>query len=201
MRRGGRTSCTTRRSASPACRRSARTSPPPAGPSRVRCDWHQVVITSGSQQALFLLSLLLLGSRDQAYLEDPGYVEARLACLNAGARVLPGAVDERGLLPPAPASSRIAMIYTTPSRQFPRPASRSPARRLASSTSPAARGLDRRDDYDSGCATAPAHCPRCRSRQQQRPVVYAGTFSKLLFPVAPPGIRRPAGAAARPSSP
>src|SRR5207302_1759395 len=50
----------------------------------VRCDSHQVVITSGSQQALFLLAMLLLKPRDRVYVEDPGYVEARLAWRSAG---------------------------------------------------------------------------------------------------------------------
>src|SRR5260370_25065512 len=45
----------------------------------VRCDSHQVVITSGSQQALFLLAMLLLKPRERVYVEDPGYVEARIA--------------------------------------------------------------------------------------------------------------------------
>jgi len=33
----------------------------------VRCDSHQVVITSGSQQALFLLAMLLLKPRERVY--------------------------------------------------------------------------------------------------------------------------------------
>src|SRR6185369_8075845 len=82
----------------------------------VRCDSQQVVITSGSQQALFLITMLLLKARDQVYVEDPGYVEARLACTNAGARVIGGRVDEQGLTLP---EEKVSLIYTTPSRQFP----------------------------------------------------------------------------------
>ena len=149
----------------------------------VRCDWHQVVITSGSQQALFLLSLLLLGSRDQAYLEDPGYVEARLACLNAGARVLPGAVDEQGLLPPAPASGRIAMIYTTPSRQFPTGVSLSLPRRLALiDFAGRTKAWIVEDDYDSELRYGARPLPSLQSLDNSGRVIYAGTFSKLLFP-------------------
>src|SRR5438105_3972230 len=79
----------------------------------VRCDSHQVVITSGSQQALFLLAMLLLKPRDQVYVEDPGYVEARLAWANAGARIISGRVDEQGLRLPKAGSGRIAPLHTT----------------------------------------------------------------------------------------
>ena len=38
------------------------------------------------------------------YVEDPGYVEARLAWRNAGARIVPGRVDAQGLPLPTPES-------------------------------------------------------------------------------------------------
>lgn len=149
----------------------------------VRCDWQQVVITSGSQQALFLLSLLLLGSRDQVYMEDPGYVEARLACLNAGARVVPGAIDEQGLIPPPAASGRMAMIYTTPSRQFPTGVSLSLPRRLALiDFAGRTKSWVVEDDYDSELRYGARPLPSLQSLDNSGRVIYAGTFSKLLFP-------------------
>ncbi|HKI85632.1 MAG TPA: PLP-dependent aminotransferase family protein, partial [Thermoanaerobaculia bacterium] len=97
----------------------------------VQCDWHQVVVTAGSQQALFLLARLLLGAESQVYVEDPGYVEARLACADTGAHVIPGGVDGEGLRPPDDESAAISLVYTTPSRQFPTGVSLSLPRRLA----------------------------------------------------------------------
>src|SRR5437763_3625212 len=97
----------------------------------VRCDAHQVVITSGSQQALFLLAMLLLKPRERVYVEAPGYVEARQAWRSAGARIIAGRVDEHGLVSPKSENGRIAVIYTTPSRQFPTGVSLSLPRRLA----------------------------------------------------------------------
>jgi len=149
----------------------------------VRCDWRQVVITSGSQQALFLLSLQLLGSRDQAYVENPGYVEARLACLNAGARVIAGPIDDQGLVPPAPAAGRIAMIYTTPSRQFPTGVSLSLPRRLALiDFAGRTKCWIVEDDYDSELRYGARPLPSLQSLDHSGRVIYAGTFSKLLFP-------------------
>ena len=149
----------------------------------VRCDWQQVVITSGSQQALFLLSLLLLDARDQVYMEDPGYVEARLACQNAGARIAPGAIDDQGLCPPTPADGKIALIYTTPSRQFPTGVSLSLARRLALiDFAGRTKCWIVEDDYDSELRYGARPLPSLQSLDNCGRVIYAGTFSKLLFP-------------------
>ena len=149
----------------------------------MRCDWHQVVITSGSQQALFLLATLLLGPRERAYLEDPGYVEARLACRRTGARIVPGPVDGQGLQPPAPASGKLSLVYTTPSRQFPTGASLSLARRLALIDYAGRNGAwVVEDDYDSELRYGAPPLPSLQSLDRSGRVIYVGTFSKLLFP-------------------
>jgi GntR family transcriptional regulator/MocR family aminotransferase len=149
----------------------------------VRCDSHQVIITSGSQQALFLLALLLLKPRDQVYVEDPGYVEARLACANAGARIVPGRIDEQGLCLPEPDSGRISLIYTTPSRQFPTGVSLSLPRRLALIDFAARnRSWIIEDDYDSELRYGAAPLPSLQSLDGSGRLIYTGTFSKVLFP-------------------
>ena len=149
----------------------------------VRCDWHQVVITSGSQQALFLLAMLLLKPRDRVYVEDPGYVEARLAWRNAGARILPGRLDDQGLRIPAPSRSRISLIYTTPSRQFPTGVSLSLARRLALLDFAARnRSWIIEDDYDSELRYGAEPLPSLQSLDSSGRLIYTGTFSKVLFP-------------------
>lgn len=149
----------------------------------VRCDWRQVVITSGSQQGLFLLATLLLGPRTQVYMEDPGYVEARHAWRSAGAHILPGPVDEQGLRLPARHSGKISLLYTTPSRQFPTGASLSLARRLAlMDFAGRTRAWIIEDDYDSELRYGAAPLPSLQSLDPSDRVIYVGTFSKLLFP-------------------
>ena len=149
----------------------------------VRCGSHQVVITSGSQQALFLLSMLLLKPRERVYVEDPGYVEARLAFQNAGARIVAGAVDEQGLQIPSPDKGRISVVYTTPSRQFPTGVSLSLQRRLALIDFAARnRAWIIEDDYDSELRYGAAPLPSLQSLDTSGHLIYTGTFSKLLFP-------------------
>ena len=149
----------------------------------VTCEAHHVVITSGSQQALFLLAMLLLKSRDRVYLEDPGYVEARLACANAGGRIIAGAIDEQGLTIPSSVAGRISLIYTTPSRQFPTGVSLSLPRRLSLIEYAArTRAWIIEDDYDSELRYDAAPLPSLQSLDTSGRLIYTGTFSKLLFP-------------------
>lgn len=149
----------------------------------VQCDWRQIVITSGSQQALFILGRLLLGRGDRVYMEDPGYVEARLAWQGAGARVVAGPVDEQGVRVPARSGGRPALIYTTPSRQFPTGVSLSLARRLALIDYVGrTRSWIIEDDYDSELRYSAPPLPALQSLDPNGRVIYVGTFSKLLFP-------------------
>jgi len=149
----------------------------------VRCDWRQVVITSGSQQALFILANLLMKPGDRAYVEDPGYVEARLAWHSVGAKIEVGAVDEQGLPLPGGSSSRFSLIYTTPSRQFPTGVSMSLPRRLAWIDFAArTRTWIIEDDYDSELRYHAPPLPSLQSLDRNNRVIYVGTSSKLLFP-------------------
>jgi GntR family transcriptional regulator/MocR family aminotransferase len=147
----------------------------------VTCEAHHVVITSGSQQALFLLAMLLLEPRDRVYVEDPGYIEARLACENAGASIVAGRVDDQGLV--VPQNGRISVIYTTPSRQFPTGVSLSLPRRLSLiEYASRNRSWIIEDDYDSELRYDAAPLPSLQSLDTSGRLIYTGTFSKLLFP-------------------
>jgi GntR family transcriptional regulator/MocR family aminotransferase len=149
----------------------------------VQCDWRQVVITSGSQQALFILAKILLKSGDRVYVEDPGYVEARTAWQSAGAKIEPGNIDEEGLTLPTGQSDRFSLIYTTPSRQFPTGVSMSLPRRLAWIDFAArTRTWIIEDDYDSELRYHAQPLPSLQGLDRNNRIIYVGTFSKLLFP-------------------
>lgn len=149
----------------------------------VNCDWKQVVVTSGSQQALFLITHLLLNAESKVYLENPGYLGARNAFLSVGAQLSPGRIDAEGLVLPAPTDHSFSLIYTTPSRQFPTGTCLSLARRLELVRF--AEETDTwviEDDYDSEFRYS---APPLQSLQGLDPagkVIYVGTFSKTLFP-------------------
>jgi len=149
----------------------------------VKCDWRQVVITAGSQQGLFILANLLLKSGDRVYIEDPGYVEARLSWRSVRAKIEVGAIDDQGLTLPRGSSHRFSLIYTTPSRQFPTGVSMSLPRRLAwIDFASRTRTWIVEDDYDSELRYSAPPLPSLQSLDRNNRVIYVGTFSKLLFP-------------------
>ncbi|MFC9821911.1 PLP-dependent aminotransferase family protein [Streptomyces erythrochromogenes] len=82
-----------------------------------------VVVTSGSQQALTLVTAALIEPGDVVLAENPTYLAA-LQCFGlAGARVVPVPCDEEGILPDALAElvarERPKLLYTIPTFQNP----------------------------------------------------------------------------------
>ena len=161
----------------------------------------QIVLTSGTQQALDICARLLLGPGDRAIVEDPGYEVAAAAFLAAGARVLRVGVDGDGLDPNRlPAGRRPArLVYVTPSHQFPTGAVLPAARRYALlAWARRARAYVFEDDYDGEFRFAGQPIPALAGLDPEV-VLYCGTFAKSLFPscrlgylVLPPALVEPA---------
>lgn len=148
----------------------------------VQCDWRQIAITSGSQQALFLLAQVLLKPGDRVLMEDPGYPGARQTWIARGAIVDPVPVDADGLIPPT-APPPHAFLYTTPSRQFPTCASLPVARRLAIiEMATRAGSYILEDDYDSEFRYTRPPLPSLQGLDRAGRVIYVGSMSKSLFP-------------------
>ena len=151
----------------------------------VRCQAGQVVVTSGSQQAIDLVGRLLLDAGDEAIVEDPGYPGIRVSLAGHGALVRPAAVDGQGLdIDTAAAAwpaARLAVV--TPTHQFPLGVHMGLARRLA--LIDWARRKDAwivEDDYDGEFQYGPHRTPALCSLPHGGRVLYIGTFSKSLHP-------------------
>ncbi len=82
-----------------------------------------LLITSGSQQALTLAATALLDPGDAVLVEEPSYLAAIQAFTLAGARVVPVACDDDGILPDALESAAVAcgarLAYLIPTFQNP----------------------------------------------------------------------------------
>ena len=151
----------------------------------VNCCWEQVIVTSGSQQALDLAARVLLDPGETAWVEDPGYFGARGAWTAAGIRYVPVPVDGEGLsvskgqqLAP---EARLA--YVSPSHQYPLGVTMSLARRMALLAWARRRGAwIAEDDYDSEFRYAGRPLAALQGLDTAGRVIYIGTFSKVLFP-------------------
>ena len=152
----------------------------------VQCEPEQVIITNGTQQALYLIMRLLIELGDAIALEDPGYLSARRIFLSQGAKLLPIRVDESGLVVKdlaKYANESIKLVYVTPSHQFPTGSILSLPRRLellAWAQQNSAMIIE--DDYDSEYRYGDRPIPALQGLAQTDLVLYIGTFSKVLFP-------------------
>ncbi|KVM83110.1 PLP-dependent aminotransferase family protein [Burkholderia stagnalis] len=166
----------------------------------VRCDAEQIVVTDGTQNALDLCARALADAGDIAWIENPGYHGARNAFLAADLRVVPIGVDAEGLAPhPDDWRARTPkLVYITPSHQYPLGAVMSLERRLALVAQARAAGAwIVEDDYDSEFRHHGAPLAAVQGLADDAPVIYLGTFSKVMFPalrigflVAPPALAR-----------
>ena len=144
----------------------------------------QVIVVNGSQQALDLVTRLLVDPGDRVVIEEPGYQGARHVFLAAGARLVPVPVDASGLdVAKLPRRGAPRLAYVTPSHQFPLGGVMPLGRRLellrwAEDTG--AHILE--DDYDSEFRYEGRPVEAVQSLDRSGRVVYAGTFSKTLFP-------------------
>ncbi len=167
----------------------------------VNCTPEQIIITSGSQQALYLLAALLLGPGDRVWVESPGYPGASAPLVALGAHVCTVPVDAGGMDVAFGAAHYpdASMVLTTPSHQLPLGVTMSLQRRLELLRWAGAAGAwVVEDDYDSEYRYDGAPLASLHSLDRGASTVYVGTLSKVLFPslrlgyvVAPPALVEP----------
>ncbi|HEX9513886.1 MAG TPA: PLP-dependent aminotransferase family protein [Puia sp.] len=151
----------------------------------VSCTADRVLIVNGSQQALSLVAQLLLQPGDRYWIEDPGYVNARVLFNVNGGQPCPVPVTTEGLdieyafrhYPKA------RLAYLTPSHQYPLGGTLPLAQRLKL----LAWANEHRlwlieDDYDSELRYQGKPIPSLQGLDPYGNVIYMGTFSKVLFP-------------------
>lgn len=145
----------------------------------------RVIIVNGTQQALDLISRVLLNPGDRVLIEDPHYTGARCAFMAAGAELVTSPVDDHGIqVPTARRQKRsFRLAYVTPSHQFPTGVVLPMARRIELLDWASRVGaFVVEDDYDSEYRYDGPPLQALAGLDQAGRVIYVGTFSKILFP-------------------
>jgi GntR family transcriptional regulator/MocR family aminotransferase len=151
----------------------------------VGCDPDQILIVSGSRQALDLATRVLIDPGDRVALEEPHYRAARDTLCAAGARIETVPVDALGMQVDELAHRRGAfrLAFITPSHQFPTGALMPLRRRLELLDWAGRSGaLIFEDDYDSEYRYQGRPVEALQALDQRGSVLYSGTFSKSMFP-------------------
>jgi GntR family transcriptional regulator/MocR family aminotransferase len=142
----------------------------------------EILVTLGAQNALYLLTTLLVGDQTRVGMEEPGYPDVRniFSLRTSNIALLP--VDEKGLVP-NDAFNGCDLVFTTPSHQFPTTVTMPLERRLELLKRAAAHDVVIiEDDYEFETNYVNEPCPALKSLDDDGRVIYVGSLSKTLFP-------------------
>ena len=142
----------------------------------------EILITLGAQNALYLLTSLLVDDATRVAMEEPGYPDVRNIFQLKTRNVALIPVDEHGITLNADLGNA-QIVFTTPSHQFPTTATMPIARRMALLKLAAARDfIIIEDDYEFETNYVNEPCPALKSLDDRGQVIYVGSLSKSLFP-------------------
>jgi GntR family transcriptional regulator / MocR family aminotransferase len=151
----------------------------------LRCEAEQVMIVSGSQQALEISARVLLDPGSLVWVEEPGYRLAQDAFALNGCRLVPVPVDKEGVDVAAGIKRcrKARAAFVTPSHQFPLGVTLSAARRFQ--LLDWAQNMGSwiiEDDYDGEYRYESLPIASLQGLDANGRVIYIGTISKVLFP-------------------
>lgn len=161
---------------------------------------NQIIITVGTQEALNIVSRLLIDKGSKVSIEDPCSESAALVFKSYGAELIPIPIDTEGLEISALPEKGSSFVYTTPSHQYPLGVSMSMNRRkdLISWAEKTGSYIIEDDSYsDFRYENAPLQAVSGISKNGH--VIYLGSFSKsigaglrLAYMVLPEQLIKPA---------
>ena len=154
----------------------------------VDCKAEDIVVTTGSQQALFILSQILINADETIAMESPSYMGAIMAFNPTRPKYVEVPTDDKGIVPEEldkilAADSSIHLIYVIPEFQNPTGITWPVERRKAF--------MDVINKYDVVVLEDDPYgeirydiekLPSLKSMDTQGKVVFLGSFSKIFMP-------------------
>ena len=142
----------------------------------------EVLVTLGAQNALYILSSLLVKRQTTVAIEDPGYPDIRNIFQLRTDRIRHVPVDREGLV----VDDRLGdaeLVFVTPSHQYPTNVTMSLERRKTLlEWASAQNSLIIEDDYESETNYVGEPTPALKSLDDAQRVLYVGSLSKSLMP-------------------
>ena len=157
----------------------------------IRGSVDDVVVTTGSQHALELVTKLFINPGDVVLAEGPSYVTAMVVFKSFQAQVEHVAMDEHGLVPEAlreriaslkAAGKTLKFLYTIPNFSNPAGVTLTWERRLEILEICRANDILVLEDNPYGLLHFDAPPPQAMRSVEEDGVIYVGTFSKTLAP-------------------
>ena len=151
----------------------------------VHCSTEQILIVSGSQQALDITARVLLDPGNAVWVEEPGYSLQRTVLSAASCRLIPVPVDNDGMDVAAgiKRAPKARAAFVTPSHQYPLGSTMSASRRIQLlNWAHSAGAWVVEDDYDSEFRYESLPVSSMHGLDRNARVIYIGTFSKVMFP-------------------
>ncbi|MBP1977327.1 DNA-binding transcriptional MocR family regulator [Cohnella thailandensis] len=150
----------------------------------IRTSESSIMITSGSQQSLFLITQCLTSPGDAVAIEDPSYSYSLPLFQSAGLRIYPLPMDDQGISPDDIRSlfkeNRIKMIFLNPNFQNPTGTVLAQERRKKLLDIASELGLPIvEDDPYSLTAYDGLPLPSLKSMDSNGGIIYIGSFSKI----------------------
>lgn len=164
-----------------------------------------IIVTTGSQMALDLVTRTFCDPGDVVLVESPSYVGALGVFRAYECEVVHVAMDDQGLVPGAlqdaidavrAQGKRVKLVYTIPSFHNPAGVTQSPERRRAVLGIAQQAGIAVLEDDPYGLLGFEGEPPRALRADDDEGVIYLGSFSKTIasglrvgWAVAPHGVR------------
>jgi GntR family transcriptional regulator / MocR family aminotransferase len=151
----------------------------------VVCEPQQVFITNGYQGALDFLGKVLQLPGENIWMEDPGYIMAYMVLKDLGANIIRVPIDDEGLIVSAGIEKcqHAKLAVVTPSHHSPLGLPMSATRRMQLlEWASANNAWIIEDDFDGEFRYSGYPLPSLKSLDQYDRVIYAGSFSKTIFP-------------------
>ncbi|QJP13829.1 PLP-dependent aminotransferase family protein [Starkeya sp. ORNL1] len=151
----------------------------------INCSPSQIFVTSGYRTTIELIAHALLQAGDRVWLETPGYPPTREIFGHMRIATVPVPVDRHGMVVSEgiKLAPRASAAVVTPAHQSPLCVSLSLPRRMTLLDWAARNNAwIIEDDYDGEYRYVSRPLPALKSLDREGRVLYAGTFSKVLFP-------------------